>query len=112
MLLMTMATAPICQPSPFMKNSSAQNNDPIQANIAMWTFLRGDRSTMAPTTGRMKALAIVAKLVRYAGSEPAARGSPSTWTVLEQVSSGSTQPAALPATLIMYGPNSTVSTVV
>ena len=59
-----MQTAPSCQFSPFMKKSSAQKNAPAQAKPAMWTFLRGDRSTMAPTTGRRNALKIVAKLVR------------------------------------------------
>ncbi len=47
-----------------MKKSSEAKNAPAQAKPAMWTFLRGERSTMAPTTGRMNALRIVAKLVR------------------------------------------------
>ena len=59
-----MQTAPSCQFSPFMKNSSAAKKAPAQANPAMWTFLRGDRSTIAPTIGRRNALMIVAKLVR------------------------------------------------
>ena len=47
-----------------MKNSSDAKNEPAQAKPAMCTFLRGDRSTIAPTIGRMNALRIVAKLVR------------------------------------------------
>ena len=59
-----MQTAPSCQFSPFMKNSRPQKNAPAQANPAMCTFLRGERSTIAPTTGSRNALKIVAKLVR------------------------------------------------
>ena len=64
MLLITMTTAPICQWSPFIKNSRPQKNEPAHANAAMCHFLRPDRSTKAPTTGSRNALAIVAKLVR------------------------------------------------
>ena len=59
-----MHTAPSCQFSPFMKNSRPAKNAPAQANPAMWSFLRDDRSAIAPTIGRRNALAIVAKLVR------------------------------------------------
>jgi len=101
-----------------MKNSSAAANDPAQAHQPRCQRLRLERSTSAPTIGSRKALAMVAKLVRYDGSEPAARCSPSTSTVFVQVSSAAPepgpvpQPAARPATVIMNGPNSTVSTVV
>ncbi len=64
MLLSTTATAPICQLSPSRKNSSAAKNAPANANPPMFHFLRGDRSTKAPTTGSTNALAMVAKLVR------------------------------------------------
>ena len=64
MLLTTTATAPSCQLSPCMKNSSAAKNEPAQANAAMCHFLRDERSTNAPTTGSTNALAMVAKLVR------------------------------------------------
>ena len=47
-----------------MKKSRDAQSAPAHANPAMWTFLRGDWSTMAPTIGRMNALRIVAKLVR------------------------------------------------
>ena len=79
----------------------------------MCSRLRPERSTIAPTIGSRKALAMVAKLVRYDGSDPAARCSPRTDTVLLQVSSAlSPQPAARPATVIISGPKSTVSVVV
>ena len=48
-----------------MKTSSEATAAPDQAKPAMCHFLRLERSTIAPTTGRMNALpAIVAKLVR------------------------------------------------
>ena len=37
---------------------------PAHAKPAMCHFLRAERSTIAPTTGRTNALKIVAKLVR------------------------------------------------
>ena len=64
MLASTMATAPSCQLSPCTKNSRAQKNDPAQAKAPMCHFLRGERSTNAPTTGSTNALEMVAKLVR------------------------------------------------
>ena len=64
MLPSTMQTAPSCQLSSLMKNSSAPKNEPAHAKPAMCTFLRGERSTMAPTIGSRNALKIVAKLVR------------------------------------------------
>jgi hypothetical protein len=59
-----MATAPICQASPCMKNSRPVQQAPAHANPAMCSFLRLDRSTNAPTTGSRNALVMVAKLVR------------------------------------------------
>ena len=47
-----------------MKNSSEATAAPAQAKPAMCHFLRLERSAIAPTTGSMNALAIVAKLVR------------------------------------------------
>ncbi len=64
MLLTTIATAPICQLSPFRKNSRQAKTAPAQANPAMCSFLRAERSTKAPTIGSTKALVMVAKLVR------------------------------------------------
>ena len=64
MLLRTTATAASCQLSPLMKNSSAQKNEPAHAKAAMCDFLRSERSTIAPTSGRISALRMVAKLVR------------------------------------------------
>ena len=116
MLASTMQTAPSCQFSPLTKKSSAQKNEPAHAKAAMCTFLRGERSTMAPTTGSRNALKIVAKLTRKNGSAPAATGmNPRRLTVLRQASSvrsSAGQPAALPATVIRYGLKSTVRTVV
>ena len=78
MLATTIASAGTCQWSPRRKNSSAAKKAPLQANHAMCSFFRPLRSTIAPTIGRMSALAMVAKPVRYDGSDPAARGRPRT----------------------------------
>ena len=64
MLLSTTATAPSCQLSPCMKKSRAAKKEPAKAKAAMCHFLRLERSTKAPTIGRMNALAMVAKLIR------------------------------------------------
>ena len=45
-------TPPSCQLSSFMRNSSAAKNAPAHAKPAMCSFLRGDRSTIAPTIGQ------------------------------------------------------------
>src|SRR6476661_1715867 len=100
MLLITIANEASCHCSPRIRNSSPAKKEPDHANAAMFHRLRDERSTKAPTTGRMN------------GSEPAARWSPSTSTVLLQLSSAELpQPAARPATVIRYGAKSTVRVV-
>ncbi len=108
------ATAPICQLLPEQKNSSAANAAPVQAKPASRPFLFSTRSATAPSSGSSTAERIVEKVRMYDGSAPGAIDSPSTlrsWW--QERSSSPTKPqAACSATVMRYGANSTVATVV
>ena len=110
------AIAPICQLPSVQKNSSAAKPAPTQANPASRPFLLAVRSATAPSSGSSTADRIVENVMMYDGSAPGAIERPRTlrsWVHFRFLSGSLMNPqAACSATVMRYGANSTVATVV